>query len=366
MTRTSRLIVTSLAALATLSVALLVGCNYSEDGKPEEYKPPTTDTFLFSASGSTFIAPLVNQWSSDYEKTHKVHVNYHPVGSGGGIDNLKQGLGAFAASDAPLSGSQLQGLPPIVQFPVTAGHVCVIYNLPGLKSPLRLSGKTVAGIFAGDIISWQDSAIASENPGVKLPHAAIIVVHRSDGSGTTSIFTTYLSKVSPEWSNKFGSGLSVNWPAGIGGNGSSTILSTVKDTPGTIGYLELSYAKQAGVPVASIQNKAGEYIVPSPASAYVAVTAATDALSKDVRTPIVDPPATAKEAYPITGLSFILIPKDSHRDGEQAALKGFVAYSLSTGQDVAEGLFYAKLPTSVEQQGEALLSQLTQNGQPVK
>ncbi len=367
MTRTSKWIATSLAVLASLPIALVSGCNYSEDGKPEEVKYQRTDVLPFFASGSTFIAPLINRWGADYEKTHKVHVNYHPIGSGGGIKNLRDGNGAFAASDAPLSDADLKGMPEILQIPVTAGPVCIIYNVPGLGSQLKLSGKTLAGIFAGEIISWQDPAIARDNPGMKLPHAAIILVHRSDGSGTTAIFTNYLSKVSPEWLSKFGNGLSVQWQSGIGGDGSSVVISTVKLTPGTIGYTELSYAKEQSVAVAAIQNRAGEYVTPSPKSAFLAVDAFTGELANDLRTPIVDPPASAKGAYPITGLSFILIPKDNtHGRGEQQALRDFLAYSLSKGQDVAEEMSYSKLPLPVQQQGVAIMAQLTENGRPTK
>jgi phosphate transport system substrate-binding protein len=201
-----------------------------------------------------------------------------------------------------------------------------------------------------------------------LPHAPVIVVHRSDGSGTTSIFTNYLSKASATWRTKTGAGLSVKWPTGLGENGSNAVLSAVKGSVGAIGYAELTYAKNGGVSVASIQNRAGEFVVPSPASASLAVNAAIDVLAKDIRTPIVDPPATAKGAYPITGLSFILIPKDlkNSLDGDQAALRDYIAYALSTGQDVIEELYYAKLPPPVQHQGQALLSQLTENGQPLK
>lgn len=344
-----------------------MGCDYDENGKTKDPEWKPTNVQPFFASGSTFIAPLINRWGADYEKSHPVHVNYHPIGSGGGIDNLLQGMGAFAASDAPLSDDQLKGLPAIVQIPVTAGPVSIIYNMPGLNTPLRFSGSTVAGIFAGDIINWQDPAITRDNPGLKLPHAAIIVVHRSDGSGTTSILTNYLSKVSPSWSKKLGSGLAVEWPAGIGADGSNGVLAAVKHNPGTIGYLELNYAKDANVAFASIQNRAGEFIVPTPQSAYLTVNAATEMLAQDVRTPIVDPPAGAKGAYPITGLSYILIPRDNQHVGrEQELLKGYLTYALSTGQDVSEQLYYAKLPTAVQKQGEAALAQLTQNGQPLK
>jgi phosphate transport system substrate-binding protein len=364
-----KVFVTASAALAVCAFAFAVGChNYGEDGKPEETPQATGKVRWLSAGGSTFIEPLIDRWDSDYGKSHSLHINYLPVGSGGGIDRLRQGYGAFSVSDAPLGDNQLQSLPPIVQFPVTAGPVCVIYNLPGLKTPLKLSGSTLARIYAGEVATWQDPAIAHENPGVALPHAPVIVVHRSDGSGTTSIFTNYLSAVDAAWKTKVGAGLSVKWPTGLGGNGSNAVLSTVNGNIGAVGYAELAYAKNAGLPVASIQNRAGEFVAPSPESAYTAVNAAVDVLAKDLRTPIVDPPATAKGAYPITGLSFILIPKDIKNglDGDQAALRNYIAYALTTGQDVAEELSYAKLPPPVQHQGQALLSQLTQNGQPIK
>jgi phosphate transport system substrate-binding protein len=365
-----KLLVAALVSLA-ICIAIFVGGrnHYGEDGKPDDVKvTATSNTRWLSAGGSTFIEPLIDRWDSDYGKSHSLHINYLPVGSGGGIDRLRKGYGAFAASDAPLADDQLRDLPPIVQFPVTAGPVCVTYNLPGLKTALRLSGTTLAGIYAGVIVGWQDPAIARDNPGIAIPHAGIIVVHRSDGSGTTSIFTNYLSKVSETWKAKGGGqGLSVNWPIGIGENGSSAVLSAVKGSVGAIGYLELAYAKGAGMPVASIQNRAGDFIAPSPASAFLAVNASIDVLAKDLRTPIIDPPATANGAYPITGLSFILIPKDNKGlPGDQAALRDYIAYALSTGQEVAEELSYAKLPPPVQQQGQALLSQLTQNGQPLR
>jgi phosphate transport system substrate-binding protein len=363
----SRVLVMAPAALATCMVLLASGCDLSEEGKPQDIKVVNTQLRSMSASGSTFIQPLIDRWGKDYEKSHQVQLTYRAIGSGGGIDNLRRGYGAFAASDAPLSDNQLQGLPSIVQIPVTAGPVCVIYNLPGLKAPLKLSGKTLAGIYSSDIISWQDPAITSENPGASLPHAAIVVVHRSDGSGTTNIFTNYLSKASPTWMAKYGEGLTVKWPAGIGASGSSAVLKTVMDTPGTIGYVELTFARTSGTSVASIQNRAGEFIAPSPASASLTVNASIDILAKDLRTPIVDPPATAKGAYPITGMTFILIPKDNKStDGEQEVLKDFLAYTLSAGQDAAEELSYTKLPAPVQQQGQALLAQLTENGQPLK
>ena len=306
------------------------------------------------------------KWVGAYHESHPtVQINYRAIGSGGGIGELKKGYLSFGASDAPLSDDQLKGMSSVVQIPVSAGPVCVVYNQPRLSAPLRLSARTLSNIYLGNIYTWQDAAIAQDNPGVSLPKGAIIVVHRSDGSGTTNIFTSYLSQVNPDWSSKAGHGLSVTWPTGLGADGSKGVLAIVKNTPGTIGYLELNYAQENGVPFASIENAAGHFVQPSPAGAAAAITSFSAALAKDVRTPIVNPPASAPDAYPIAGLSFLLIPKDGSDSGQQAAVKAFVAFALTAGQDAAEELAYAKLPDAVEKQGQALLSQLTANGQPL-
>jgi phosphate transport system substrate-binding protein len=367
MCRQFRMRFIGLGICATLALLLMVACNYSEDGKPPaEPTFATTQVRTFSAAGSTFIAPLILRWSADYEKNHKVRVNYRSIGSGAGLSEFKQGLLTFAVSDAPLNDAQLRDLPPLIQVPVTAGPVCVIYNLPGVNNPLRLSGKTLAEIYSGSIVVWQDPAIARENPGTKLPHIAIVVVHRADGSGTTSIFTSYLSSVSASWAAKAGHDLSVNWPSGIGAVGSRNVLHQVQQQPGAIGYLELSYAKQAAVPVALIQNQAGEFILPSPASGALAINAFAGSLDQDLRAPVVNPPASAKGAYPISGLTYALIPRDDRTTGEQRAFRDFISYALSQGQDSAEELSYTKLPTSVEQRSRTLLTQLTENGQALK
>jgi phosphate transport system substrate-binding protein len=293
-------------------------------------------------------------------------VNYRAIGSGGGIDELKKGITEFAASDAPLSDEQLKAIPPIIQIPVSAGPVCVIYNIRDLKSPLRLSAKTVVDIFRGEIVNWNDPAIARENPGVKMPKAAIIVVHRADGSGTTSILTTYFSKVSPEWSKKPGAGLSVEWPVGLAGKGSTGVIDVIKQTSGTIGYAELSYAKQEDLSVASIQNRAGAYIEPSVAGATAALDSFSEAIAKEARTPIVDPPASAKESYPISGVTFLLIPKDGAVELDRKTLRDFVRYSITDGQAATDGLYYAKLPKLLAEQDENLLAEMTVSGQPLK
>jgi phosphate transport system substrate-binding protein len=354
----------AIATAALFSLLLLSGCGSKTSTGATSGAEPTA---VLGAAGSTFIAPLMAKWVGAYQQSHPtVQINYRAIGSGGGIEELKQGYLSFGASDAPLNDDQLKGMSSVVQIPVSAGPVCVVYNLPHLSAPLRLSAKTLSGIYLGNIYTWQDAAIAKDNPGVSLPKGAIIVVHRSDGSGTTNIFTSYLSKVSQDWSWKSGHGLSVTWPTGLGADGSKGVLAIVKQTPGTIGYLELNYAKQNGVPFASIENAAGHFVQPSPESAAAAISSFNEALAKDVRTPIVDPPASAPDAYPIAGLTFILIPKDRSDSGQQQAVKEFVAFAITTGQDSAEELAYAKLPDAVQKQGQALLSELTANGQPLK
>lgn len=348
------------------AVLLTIGCDISEDGKVKETPMATTNARTIGSAGSTFVAPLIEHWAHVYEQTHAVHVNYRPIGSGAGIEEMKKGLLEFGASDAPLTDDQIREIGPTIQVPISAGPVCVVYNLPSLHSPIQLSAKTLAGIYLGTVISWQDTAIAKDNPGVQLPHLAIIVVHRSDGSGTTNIFTGYLNRISGGWSAGPGVGLSVAWPVGLGAEGSKGVAETVKGAPGTIGYLELNYAKQSGVSVASIQNAAGEFVLPTPASTTKAITAFDEALANDVRTPIVDPPASAKGAYPIVGVTFVLVRRDGNDVEDRQAVKDFIAYALSQGQDSAEGLSYARLPQSVQAQGQQLLSQLKADGQPLR
>ncbi len=353
-----------IAAAVLFSLLLTLGCSSSTGNSATSSAEPTA---VLGAAGSTFIAPIMTKWVSAYQQTHPtVQINYRPIGSGGGIEELKKGYLSFGASDARLSDDQMKDMSAVVQVPDSAGPVCIVYNLPNLSAPLKLTAKTVSDIYLGNIISWQGPAIARDNPGVTIPRAAVIVVHRSDGSGTTSIFTSYLSKVSHDWSWKSGQGMSMTWPIGLGANGSKGVLDIVKQTPGTIGYMELNYAKANGVPVASIQNQAGHFVQPSPSSAAAAISAFSDALAKDVRTSIVDPPASAPDAYPISGLSFVLIPKDRPDSEQQAAVRDFIAFAISKGQDSAEELSYAKLPDSIQKQGQVLLAELTANGQPLK
>jgi phosphate transport system substrate-binding protein len=222
--------------------------------------PQNNNSGAIVGAGSTFIYPVMTRWIASFMSSHPgVQINYQSIGSGGGIQQLKKGLVDFGGSDAALTDQQLSEMPPLVQIPESAGPVCITYNLPALKQPLKLSAATLAGIYLGKIKTWQDPALEKDNPGASLPSDQIIVAHRSDGSGTTNIFTTYLAKVSPEWEKQVGKGIAVNWPTGLGGKGSEGVTGVVKQTPGGIGYVELTYAKENNLPVALVRNRAGEW-----------------------------------------------------------------------------------------------------------
>src|SRR5215831_11879129 len=297
------LLLTNPSPLLIALVALLVACGPSNTNtKPVTAANGGNGGNGLIGAGSTFVYPVMTKWIAQFQQAHPgVQINYQSIGSGGGIQQLKKGVVDFGASDAALDDKQLQEMPPIVQLPESGGPVCITYNLPDLKSPLHLSADTISGIYLGKIKTWQDPELKKDNPGVTLPNTQIVVAHRSDGSGTTDIFTTYLAKVSPEWSQKVGKGIAVNWPAGIGGKGSEGVTGVVKQTPGGIGYVEVTYAKENNLAVAAVRNRAGQFIEPTPAATTAAMNAFSSDLAKDVRAPIVDPPASAKDAYPIAG-----------------------------------------------------------------
>jgi phosphate transport system substrate-binding protein len=355
----SKIILSILAVFGTL---LANGCNSSSNAATV-----STMTNAIGGVGSTFVDPLMKRWIIGFQNSRpKIGVNYRAEGSGAGIDEIKKSMTEFAASAAPVGDAELKMMPPILQVAVTAGPVCIIYNLAQLKASLRLSGKTLADIYLGKVVTWNDPAIAHDNTGASLPHTAILVVHRSDGSGTTSILTTYLAKVSPEWAKKPGAGLSVEWPAGLAGKGSTGVIDLVKRATGAIGYAELNYAKQEDLSVASIKNRAGNYVEPSVAGVTAALDSFGAEIAKDVRTPIVDASAFAKEAYPISGVTFVLIPKDLATEMDRRTVRDFVRYAINEGQSATEALYYAKLPKVLQDQDERLLSQMTVKGQPLK
>jgi phosphate transport system substrate-binding protein len=319
-----------------------------------------------TGAGSSLVYPAMSRWAQMYGSLHPdVRINYQSIGSGGGVQQVKAGTVDFGASDYALDDKQLEGMPAVLQIPETAGPVCVTYNLPGLTKPLQLSAEAIVGIFLGKITSWQDPVLKKDNPGVTLPNLKIAVTYRSDGSGTTAAFTTYLSAVSEEWSKKVGKGGSVSWPVGVGGKGSEGVTGLVRQVPGSIGYVELTYALQNKVAVASVKNKAGKYVPPSTESTTAAIAAFTKELGTDPRIPIVNPPASAEAAYPISTLTFLIVPKDGTDAAKKTALKGFVQYVLGDGQAVAGELNYAPLPEEVKQYDRQTLNQMMVNGKPM-
>jgi phosphate transport system substrate-binding protein len=347
---------TAVSGLLLSSLALLTACNSS-----------SSNNVALNGAGSTFVYPVMGRWIQDFQQSHNnVRINYGSIGSGGGIQQVKSGTVDFGASDSPLSDADMQGMPPVIQFPESAGPVCVTYNLDGLSNPLQLSSEALAGIFLGKITSWQDPLLKKDNPGVKLPNAKITVVHRAEGSGTTDAFTTYLAAVSPEWQQKVGHGKSVSWPVGLGGKGSEGVTGQVKQSPGAISYVELTYAAQNKLPVAAIKNQGGKYILPSADSTTAAIAAFKDDLAKDPRTSIANPPATAADAYPISTLTFLIIPKDGKDVAKRTALKQFITYVVTDGQATASSLSYAPLPDAVKQADVQALAGMTANGSPIQ
>lgn len=356
----------ALLASAVLSLAFVPSCNSDSSLKPQVAEQLGGSNSIIGA-GSTFIYPVMTRWISAFQATHAgVQINYQSIGSGGGIQQLKQGLVDFGASDAVLDDEHLKEMPALVQIPESAGPVCITYNLPELKIPLKLSAATLSGIFLGKIKTWHDPAVKRDNPGVSLANNPIVVAHRSDGSGTTNIFTTYLAKVSPDWAKQVGKGISVSWPAGLGGKGSEGVTGVIKQTPGAIGYVELTYARENNLPVAQVRNQAGTWEDPSPASTTAAIDAYSDDLAKDVRAPIVDPPAAARDAYPICGLTYLLVTKDGKDAKKREVVKNFIQYIITDGQVSADALSYAKLPASLVDQDRKLLSEILANGQPIQ
>ena len=314
-----------------------------------------------TGAGATFPYPIYSKWFDMYKEKTGVEINYQSIGSGAGIQQVRAGTVDFGASDAALSNLQLKDMPRrVVHFPTVAGSVALAYNLPGMDRPLRLTPDVITSIYMGKITMWNDKRIAAANPGVAMPAAPILPVHRSDGSGTTNIFVTYLSAVSPQWKELVGAGTSVSWPAGVGGKGNEGVSGVVRQTPGAVGYVELAYADQNHLPVTLVRNKSGNFVKPSLASTTAAVLGSAAQLAKDVRTPIVDAPAP--DAYPIAGLTFLLVYQDQKEPVKARALVNFISWAMADGQAVAAGLNYAKLPDAVIKVNLATLGTLSSNG----
>ena len=303
------------------------------------------DVTVIHGAGATFPYPLYSKWFSEYKKANpNVEINYQSIGSGGGIRQLLERTVDFGASDAPMTDEQLaKSKSPIVHIPTVLGAVAVTYNLPELKEPLKFSGEVVADIFLGKITKWDDAKIKALNPTANLPSSPVIVVHRSDGSGTTSIFSEYLAKVSLEWKSKVGSGTSVKWPVGLGGKGNEGVTGLIK-SPGAIGYVELIYAESNKLPVAQIKNKVGAFVAPSPKSVTAAAAATAKSMPSDFRVSITN--ADGKEAYPISAYTYLLVYQQL--DAQKGPhLKKFLEWAIADGQKLAAPLSYAALPSEV-------------------
>jgi phosphate transport system substrate-binding protein len=316
-------------------------------------------------AGSTFVNPLFSKMFSVYNKEKGIQVNYQSIGSGGGIKQLENKIVDFGASDNPLSDEQLQQAPsPIVHIPDCLGAVTIAYNLPDNPS-LKFTPEVLSDIYLGVITKWNDQKIQSLNPGVKLADLQISVVHRSDGSGTTFIFSDYLSKVSDAWKSKVGKGQSLNWPAGLGGKGNEGVAGLIKQTPGGIGYVELAYAIQNKMPVASLKNKSGNFVAPTLASTSAS---ANVTIPDDMRVSITN--TDAPDGYPICSFSYVLLFKDmSFNIKSEAKAKNvanLVSWIIQDGQQYSEPLNYAKLPESVAKKSLAILQTLTYNNQTLQ
>jgi phosphate transport system substrate-binding protein len=300
---------------------------------------------LINGAGATFPYPIYSKWFDVYRKANpNVQINYQSIGSGGGIRQILEGTVDFGASDGPMTDEQLaQAKVPILHFPTVLGAVVATFNVPGIES-LKLTPDALAGIFLGRITSWNDPALVKENPGVALPAQAIIPVHRSDGSGTSYVFTDYLSKVSPEWAKSVGKNTSVAWPVGLGGKGNEGVTGLVKQTPYAIGYVELVYAVQNNLPYAEIRNRSGRYVVPTLESVTAAAAAAQN-MPADFRVSITDP--AGPEAYPIASFTWLLIPSTITDAETGHAIVQFLGWMLDEGQTYTKPLGYAPLPDTV-------------------
>lgn len=311
---------------------------------------------LINGAGATFPYPLYSKWFSEYNKQNpKVKINYQSIGSGAGIKQLVSKTVDFGASDAPMSDDEMKTAPaPVVHIPTVLGAVVVSYHLEGLKS-LNLSPELISGIFMGKIKKWNDPAIAAENKGAKLPDLFITPVYRSDGSGTTAVFTDYLAKVSPEWAKNVGAGKSVKWPAGLGGKGNEGVSGVLKQTPGSIGYVEQVYAITNKLPVSSIKNAAGKYVQPSLESVSAAAEGALKTMPADYRISITN--ASGAKAYPISAFTYLLVYKKLEGTSGKDLVK-FLKWSMAKGQTYAKDLAYAPLPKPLVKKVETTISQL--------
>ncbi|HET6178320.1 MAG TPA: phosphate ABC transporter substrate-binding protein PstS [Candidatus Sulfotelmatobacter sp.] len=307
---------------------------------------PLVGQTTLNGAGATFPNPMYSKWFSEYHKIHgDVQINYQPIGSGGGIRQVTAGTVDFGASDMPMTDKQLQDVKgKILNIPTVLGAVVPAYNIPGVSGEVKFTPEALAGIFLGKISKWNDPVLAKANPGVNFPNQDIIVVHRSDGSGTSFIWTDYLSKVSPEWKSQVGSDTSVKWPIGLGGKGNEGVAGSIRQLPGSIGYVELIYALQNNIPYGSVRNSAGTFLKAS-LEGVTAAAASAPKMPADFRVSITNAPG--KDAYPISSFTWLLIPEQSKDGAKGKILADFLNWMVSDGQKMTNALSYAPLPDNV-------------------
>lgn len=356
-------------AVLTLVLVSGAGCRGkppdTPPGRPSSPAPEPSGRVTLTGAGATFQYPLQSKWASEYaSRDPGVRINYQSIGSGGGIRQVLADTVHFGATDAPMTDEQLaEAGVPILHVPVTLGAVAVAVNLPEVSGSLRLPANTLVDIFLGRVTRWNDPALAAANPGVGLPDKAIAVVHRSDGSGTTYIFVDFLAKVSPDWKRTVGVATSVAWPVGLGAKGNEGVTGLVKQTPGAIGYVELTYALQNDLPVAAVENPSGEFVSPTIESVIAAAASAAADLPDDLRVSITN--AAGAGAYPISGFSWVVVRRDLADCKVAVPLARYLWWAVHEGQAFSSPLHYAPLPPGVVARCEAKLRSLTCEGKPV-
>jgi phosphate transport system substrate-binding protein len=342
-------------------MAILLGCALVLTGWGVRAAGAQT---LMNGAGATFPYPIYSKWFDEYTKVDpSVRFNYQSIGSGGGIRQITARTVDFGASDGPMTDDQLRKAPgELVHIPTDLGAVVATYNLPG-NPHLKIAPDVLAEIFLGKITKWNDAKLAAVNPGVTLPDQAILVVHRSDGSGTTYIWVDYLSKVSKAWEQKVGRGTSVNWPVGLGGKGNEGVAGQIKNTPGALGYVELAYAIKNNLPAAAVRNLAGRFVEPTIESTTSAAAGAAKDMPADFRVSLTN--SRGEHSYPIASFTWILVYRDQPDEAKGRSLVKFLWWMAHDGQKYTADLLYAPLPAQVVKQIETRLGEITFQGRPL-
>jgi phosphate transport system substrate-binding protein len=348
---------------AATALALVAACapdNAGDQGSTSGAATAAGSGVALTGAGATFPYPIYNKWFSDYAAAKGIRINYQSIGSGGGVRQISEQTVDFGASDAPMTDEEMSRAKggAILHIPTVLGADVITYNVLGAPANLKLGGDVVADIFLGKIKKWNDPRIATLNPGVSLPNADILVVHRSDGSGTTFIFTDYLSAVSPEWARVVGKGKEVKWPTGIGAKGNEGVAGQVKQTPGAIAYVELAYAKQNNLPYASIRNQAGQFVSPTVESIYAAAEGAAPNIppNSDYRISIVNAPGA--NAYPMASFTWLLVYRNPADTAKARLLADFLRWALTDGSAAARALDFGPLPPAMAERLKARIDSI--------